>query len=231
MTTILITGANRGLGLEFVRQCGALGWRILACCRIPDRAAELKQLAAASPERVTLHRLDVADRPQIETLAKDLRNEPIDILLNNAGIYTPEGSEFGHIDYDAWAEVFAVNAMGPMKMAECFLENVARSERKLILGMSSQMGSIAETNYGGHYLYRSSKAALNMVVKCLSHDLRDRGITAVVLNPGWVQTDMGGANAPLKPLESIRGMLQVINRLGPKDSGKFFSYDGSEVPW
>src|SRR5947209_4230343 len=121
--------------------------------------------------------------------------------------------------------------MGPMKMAECFVDNVARSERKVIIGMSSQMGSIGDNEYGQHYLYRSSKAALNMVVKCFAVDLRDRGITAVVLHPGWVETDMGGSNAPLKPADSIRGMLQVIGRLGPKDTGKFFSYDGSEISW
>jgi NAD(P)-dependent dehydrogenase (short-subunit alcohol dehydrogenase family) len=108
---------------------------------------------------------------------------------------------------------------------------VARSERKLLVGMNSEMGSIARTDYGGYYPYRSSKAALNMVMKCLAMDLRKRGITAVALNPGWVQTDMGGAKAPLRPAESIHGMLQVLNRLGPKDTGKFFSYDGTELPW
>jgi NAD(P)-dependent dehydrogenase (short-subunit alcohol dehydrogenase family) len=231
MTSILITGANRGLGLEFVRQCNASGWRVLACCRDPIHADTLKAIAADSNERVSLHRLDVADLNQIEALARDLRDEPIDILLNNAGIYGPQDAKFGHIDYRAWAEVLAVNVLAPMRMAECFVENVARSSRKIIVGLSSQMGSIGDNSYGQHYPYRSSKAALNMVVKCLAIDLRDRGITAVVLHPGWVQTDMGGKNAPLKAPESIRGMLQVINRLGPQDAGKFFSYDGSELPW
>jgi NAD(P)-dependent dehydrogenase (short-subunit alcohol dehydrogenase family) len=231
MTSILITGANRGLGLEFVRQCTAAGWRVLACCREPVQADELKKIAADSNERVSLHRLDVADLRQIESLARDLREESIDILLNNAGIYGPKDATFGHVDYRAWADVLAVNVMAPMRMAECFVEQVARSGRKLIIGLSSQMGSIGDNSSGQHYPYRSSKAALNMVVKCLAVDLRDRGLTAVVLHPGWVETDMGGKNAPLKPPESIRGMLQVINKLGPKDSGKFFSYDGAELPW
>jgi NAD(P)-dependent dehydrogenase (short-subunit alcohol dehydrogenase family) len=231
MTSILITGANRGLGLEFVRQCNAAAWRVFACCRNPIQADALKAIAADSNERVSLHRLDVADFAQIESLARDLRDEPIDILLNNAGIYGPQNARFGQTDYRAWTEVFAVNVMAPMKMAECFMDNVIRSERKLIVGLSSLMGSIGETDQGEHYLYRSSKAALNMVIKTLSIDLHARGITAVVLHPGWVQTDMGGPQAPLKPPESIRGMLKVINGLSMKDTGKFFSYDASEVPW
>jgi NAD(P)-dependent dehydrogenase (short-subunit alcohol dehydrogenase family) len=231
MTTILITGANRGLGLEFVRQCNVAGWRVLACCRNPTHADALKAIAADSDERVSLHRLDVGDLAQIQNLARDLRDEPIDVLLNNAGIYGPQNARFGQTDYRAWADVLAVNVMAPMKTAECFIDNVLRSKRKLIIGMSSLMGSIGETDQGEHYLYRSSKAALNMVIKTLSIDLRKRGVTAVVLHPGWVQTDMGGPNAPLKAPESIRGMLKVINGLTIKDSGKFLSYDGSEVPW
>jgi NAD(P)-dependent dehydrogenase (short-subunit alcohol dehydrogenase family) len=231
MTSILITGANRGLGLEFVRQCNAAGWRVFACCRNPVQADALKAIAADSEERVSLHRLEVGDLAQIESLARDLRDEPIDVLLNNAGIYGPQNARFGQTDYRAWAEVLAVNVMAPMKMAECIIDNVVRSKRKLIIGLSSLMGSIGETDQGEHYLYRSSKAALNMVIKTLSIDLHKRGITAVVLHPGWVQTDMGGPNAPLKAPESIRGMLKVINGLTIKDTGKFFSYDGSEVPW
>jgi NAD(P)-dependent dehydrogenase (short-subunit alcohol dehydrogenase family) len=231
MTSILITGANRGLGLEFVRQCNAAGWRVFACCRNPMQADALKAIAADSNELVSLHRLEVSDFTQIENLARDLREEPIDILLNNAGIYGPKNARFGQTDYRAWAEVFAVNVMAPMKMAECFIDHVARSKRKLIVGLSSLMGSIGETNQGQHYLYRSSKAALNMVIKTLALDLRERGVTAVVLHPGWVQTDMGGPQAPLKAPESIRGMLKVINGLSLKVTGKFFSYDGSEIPW
>jgi NAD(P)-dependent dehydrogenase (short-subunit alcohol dehydrogenase family) len=231
MTHILITGANRGLGLEFTRQCAAAGWRVVACCRRSAEADELKSIAADAKGRVKLHLLNVKDIGHIERLAWDLHDEPIDILINNAGIYGPKEARFGHIDYNAWAEVFAVNVLAPMRMAECFIDHVARSERKLIVNMSSLMGSIGENDAGEHYPYRSSKAALNMATRNLAIDLRDRGVTAVVLHPGWVQTDMGGANALLKPPESIRGMLTVINRLSIKDTGKFFSYDGSEIPW
>ena len=230
MPTLLLTGANRGLGLEFTRQYRDAGWRVYACCRAPDRATELQALAAASNGRVSVHALDVADHPRIAALAQELRGVALDVLLNNAGIYGPRDGSFGHIDYRAWADVFAVNTMAPMRMAECFVEHVARSDRKIIACLTSLMGSVTE-NSGGHYPYRSSKAALNMVVRGLSIDLRPRGIIAVVVHPGWVQTDMGGREAPMQAPDSIRGMRGVFDRLRPEDSGKFLNHDGSEIPW
>jgi NAD(P)-dependent dehydrogenase (short-subunit alcohol dehydrogenase family) len=230
MPSILLTGANRGLGLESVRQYRDAGWRVYACCRSPEKASELQAVVAASNGRVTIHALDVTDHARIEALAQELRTVPLDVLLNNAGIYGPNKMGLGHIDYRQWAEVFAVNTMAPMKMVECFVDHVARSERKIIVAVTSLMGSVAQ-NSGGHYLYRSSKAALNMVVRGLSIDLRSRHIIAVVLHPGWVQTDMGGPDAPLKAPESVRGMRGVIDRLCTEDSGKFLNYDGAEIPW
>jgi NAD(P)-dependent dehydrogenase (short-subunit alcohol dehydrogenase family) len=230
MPSILLTGANRGLGLEFTRQYRDAGWRVYACCRSPEKAAELRALAAASNGNVSIHALEVTNHAAIEALAKELRGVALDVLMNNAGIYGPKNAAFGSIDYRIWAEVFAVNVLAPMKMAECFVEHVARSERKIIACLSSQMGSVAQNN-GGHYIYRSSKAALNMVVRGLAVDLKPRNVIAVVLHPGWVQTDMGGRNAPLQPPESIRGVRGVLDHLRPADSGKFLSYDGSELPW
>src|SRR5262249_6281498 len=157
MASILVTGANRGLGLEFVRQYAAEGWRVFACARRPDEAKELKEIAAGARDRVRLHRLEVADHSQIEALAREVKDEAIDILLNNAGVYGPNKMFLGQIDYKLWAEVFAVNTMAPIRMAECFLENVARSERKIIASISSTMGSVARNAEGRHYLYRSSK--------------------------------------------------------------------------
>jgi NAD(P)-dependent dehydrogenase (short-subunit alcohol dehydrogenase family) len=226
MPNILITGANRGIGLEFARAFAADGWRVYAACRQPDKAQEPKDL----PGQITVHRLDVTDGLQVAGLARELAGQPIDILVNNAGIYGSRAG-FGQTDYDVWPQVFQVNVMAPLRLAEHFVEQLARSERRLIVNISSRMGSIAENSSGGRYVYRSSKAALNMVAKSLSIDLAGRGITVVSFHPGWVQSDMGGPDAALTPGESVAGMRAVIARLGPSDNGKFFSYDGSEIPW
>ncbi len=231
MASILITGANRGLGLEFARQYARAHWRVYACCRRPDAAAELTTLAGASEGRVMIHTLDLADHEQIASLATELRDVPIDLLLNNAGIYEPHKTALGKIDFAAWTNVLAINVLAPTRVVECFVDNVARSGKKQIACMSSQMGSIAGNLSGAHYLYRSSKAALNIVVKSLSIDLRDRGVTVVALDPGWVRTDMGGPDAELAPADSIRGMVRVRGGLTLNDSGKYFSYNGVELPW
>ena len=230
MPTVLLTGANRGLGLEFARQYAERGWRVLACCRTPTEAGELQSLARTSAS-VGLHALDVRDRDRCAALAAELAGVGIDLLLNNAGIYGPGKMFLGRIDYAAWAEAFAVNTLGPTRLVECFLEHVARSDRKLIACISSLMGSIGANSEGRHYLYRSSKAALNAVVKSLSIDLRDRGISVVTLHPGWVKTDMGGAEADLEIPASVSSMVGLLDRLRPEDSGKFLNYDGSELPW
>jgi len=232
MSSVLITGANRGLGLEFAKQYGNDGWRVFACCRYPDRAEELTGLARASDGRLSLHPLDVSREPTISVLAEGLRGKAIDVLLNNAGIYGDENhDDFGKIDYERWAETFRVNVMGAMKVTEAFIDNVASSEKKVLAFMSSLMGSISDNGSGGSYLYRSSKAALNAIVKSLSIDLKDRGVKTVVLHPGWVRTEMGGENAPLLPPESIAGMRRVLDGLEAKDSGRFLSYAGAELPW
>ena len=232
MYTVLITGANRGIGLEFARQYAADGWRVLACCRHPEKAEALDKLATEHPDSVLVHALDVADLEQIESLATLLANESIDVLINNAGYYPDSDSKgFGHIDCDEWAQAFKVNTMAPLKMAEAFVSNVARSEFKIIATLSSKMGSVADNTSGGSYQYRSSKAAVNMVNKNLSLDLKDQGIATVVLHPGWVQTDMGGPNALITVEQSVSGLRQVIGQLTQADSGKFFAYDGQEIPW
>ena len=230
MPTVLLTGANRGLGLEFSRQYAARGWRVVACCRNPAEATQLSELAAGNPA-VSVHALDVRDRDRIAELARELAEVPVDVLLNNAGVYGPGKMFLGRIDYAAWAEVFAVNTMGPARLAECFADHVARSGRKTIACISSLMGSIGANSDGRHYLYRSTKAALNAVVKSLAVDLREQGIVVVTLHPGWVKTDMGGAGADLEVPASVRDVMAVLDRLGPEDSGKFFNHDGRELPW
>lgn len=231
MSNVLITGANRGIGLEFTRQYAEAGWQVFACSRHMDSEA-LNKLADQHTGKVRLFTLDVSDKEQIEKLAQQLSDTPIDVLINNAGIYPGGNKEnFGTIDYDAWVKAFQVNTMAPLKMAESFIENVAKSSEKKIVNITSKMGSIDDNTSGGYYLYRSSKTALNMVVKSLSLDLAPRGITTVVLHPGWVQTDMGGSHAPTPPERSVAGMRSVIAGLSQKDSGKFYDFNGQEILW
>lgn len=237
MRTTLITGANRGIGLEFCRQYAADGWRVLACSRYPEKSDELNKLAARYPELIKIHALDVADHVQIERLAQVLDYESpgnlsIDLLINNAGIYPDSDKKgFGHTDYAEWIEAFRINTMAPLKMAETFATQIARSEQKTLVTITSKMGSIADNGGGGNYLYRSSKAAVNMVVKSLAIDLKPAGITAVVFHPGWVKTDMGGPNALIPAEQSVSGIRQVISSLTIADTGKFFAYDGQVIPW
>lgn len=230
-STVLITGANRGLGLEFTRQYAAAGWQVIACCRIPQKADALQQLKQKYVDRLSIHALDVADFVQVEQLARQLKGSSIDVLINNAGVYQYGKESFGSIDYEAWMEAFRVNSMAPLKMAEAFVKNLALGQQKKIINITSKMGSIDDNTSGHHYLYRSSKTALNMVTRSLAIDLAPLGITAIVMHPGWVQTDMGGFSAPTTVQQSIAGMREVIARITPKDSGKFYGYDGKEIPW
>jgi NAD(P)-dependent dehydrogenase (short-subunit alcohol dehydrogenase family) len=231
MPAILITGANRGLGLEFTRQYAADGWTVIAACRDPQAAKDLQALAASSGGRIRVIAMNVADTASVKAAASALAGEPIDILLNNAGVGSPAGKTLGSLDYAAWLEVLDVNTLGPARVVEALVENVAKGERKLILTITSRMGSIDDNTSGGSYPYRSSKAAVNMVVKSLSLDLAPRGIACVLLHPGWVRTDMGGASGKLTPAESIGAMRKLIAKLGSEDSGKFYDYDGTEIPW
>ena len=231
MPTALITGANRGLGLEFARQYLADGWNVYAACRDPDSASKLRQLADASGHKLQILALDVTELASIKAAAAELDGKALDLLLNNAGVMGTKGQTIGNIDYAAWAKVLDANTMGPMRVSEAFVDHVARSERKLIVTLTSGMGSLADNTSGGSIAYRSSKAAVNMVMRSLAIDLAPRGITCVVVNPGWVRTDMGGAHATLTPAESVSMLRRLIETLGPAESGKFFNYDGREYAW
>ncbi len=228
---VLVTGANRGLGLEFARQYAADGWKVHAACRAPADASGLQKLAAASDGCIELLAIDVTDSGSVRAAAAKLADVPIDLLVNNAGVGAPKGQKLGSLDYAAWQCVLDANTLGPMRVAEAFLGNVEKGGQKKIVAITSGMGSIADNGSGGSYAYRSSKAAVNMVVKSLSIDLAPRGITCIVMNPGWVRTDMGGPGGRLSPQESISGMRKVIAGLKPEDSGKFFNYDGRNYPW
>lgn len=237
MPTVLITGANRGLGLELTRQYAAEGWQVVACTRHPD-AAGLGD-AALRRAGVTVKELDVTDATAIGALARSLDGLPVDVLLNVAGVmgrrgFGADGSsipQIGALDYDDWLDVLAVNVLAPARMAEAFVEHVAASEQKKIITLSSILGSIGANQRGGLYAYRSSKAAVNAVVKSLAIDLAPRGIIAMAMHPGWVRTDMGGPEAPLDAVTSASGMRRVIAELTSQDSGRFLQYDGEELPW
>lgn len=224
MPTVLITGAGRGLGYEYARQYAADGWKVIGTVRNAKAKAALTKLGAGA------HIADVTDRKAIAKLAAGLKGVPIDVLICNAGIYGPGGMSLGKLDYAAWEEVLRVNLLGPAAVAEALLGNVAASEKRIIVMMSSRLGSIAEIR-GGDYFYASSKAALNAVGKAFSVALAGRSITVVSLSPGWVRTDMGGKSAPLAPETSVEGLRKVIAGLTPGKSGSFMSYDGSAIPW
>ena len=216
MPTCLITGANRGLGLEFTRQYLDDGWKVIAACRKPFEATEL----AALTGNIEIHALDVTDFARVETLGHTLERKPIDLLINNAGIYGPRSMTFDHVDYRTWADVLRANSMAPLKVAATFVDHVARSDQKKIVTITSNMGSIGDNTSGGSYIYRSSKAALNAVMKSLSIDLRSKSVIVAVLHPGWVQTDMGGSGATIDARTSITGMRSVIDKMTIEDSGR-----------
>ena len=224
MTTIMITGASRGLGLEFARQFYNEECRVIATCRSPKDANELNAIGD-----IDVHALDVTDDKSVANLADKLRGENIDILINNAGVIGQRDG-FGRLDYDIWAETMDTNVFGPMRVAEAFRDNVMNSEKKQMIFITSRMGSITEA-VPNAYVYRSSKAALNMAVKCLSVELEQQGLIAVLFHPGHVQTDMGGQAAPVTPQKSIEGMKNQIVALTHDDNGRFLSYDGHQIPW
>lgn len=230
--TVLITGANRGLGLEMTQQYAQAGWTVIACCRNPDSASQLASLAHIFRERVFLRSLDVTDFNAIDRLSGELSAQPIDILINNAGVYGDGKSNgFGQMDYSLWHTVLAVNTLAPVKMAEAFLPQLQSGSRKLIVTLTSLMGSIADNRGGGSIMYRSSKAGLNAALKSLAIDLKPRGIGILILHPGWVKTDMGGANAPTLPQQSVAGLRQVIDGFRLEHSGQFLDFQGKELPW
>jgi NAD(P)-dependent dehydrogenase (short-subunit alcohol dehydrogenase family) len=231
MPTVLITGGSRGLGLEFVRQYQSEGYAIIAACRDPGTALALQQLERAAKGALTVVELDVVDGASIKQAAARVPSGTIDILINCAGVIGARGQTLGSLDYTDWTHVLEVNVMGPARVCEAFLDRVARSGRRLIITITSGMGSLADNTSGGYIPYRTSKAAVNMLMRSAAIDLKPRGITCVVLNPGWVKTDMGGPNATLSPEESVGAMRRLIARLGPEDSGRFYNYDGREYPW
>ena len=223
MATVLVTGCDTGLGVEFARQYAADGHRVFATCLDPLIANETNAIRG----NIEVVKLDITDHGAIEALAQKLSKDAIDVLLNNAGIGRPH-PPFGETDYLFWRTILETNLIGPMKMAETFVEHVARSDNKSMAFVSSRMGSIALNNSGGSYSYRSSKAGLNMIVKTLAVDLAHRHICVLALHPGWAMTEPG-ARVPVA--ESVAGMRGVINRAGRHHTGSYVTYNDQPLPW
>jgi len=222
--TVLITGANRGLGLELARQLHAAGAKVIGTARQPAAADELQALG------VRVEQLDVADPVSVSALAERLAGSSLDALLNNAGIF-PERGDFASADPAVVLRTYEVNTVGPMRVAQALLPNLNRSQRKLVMNMSSGLGSIANNDRGSSAGYRASKAALNMLTRTMAADLAADGFICVAMSPGWVRTDMGGERAQLSPEDSVQGILNTLAPLTTEDSGRFLNHDGSELPW
>lgn len=226
----LVTGANRGIGLEFARQLVARGDTVLATARRPEAAKELQALAGESPDRLTVRALDVTDADSVAALRRALDGVTLDVLLNNAGVGSESGA-LGELDFDAIRRTMEVNAYGPLRVVEAALPALLRGHARRIVNVTSKMGSIADNGSGGAYGYRMAKVALNMATRSLARDLADQGVVAFVIHPGWVKTDMGGPHALIGTQQSVESMLRVIDDAGPERSGRFWEWNGKEIPW
>ncbi|MCP3979046.1 MAG: SDR family oxidoreductase [bacterium] len=226
--TALITGTNRGIGLGLATACARRGWRVMATCREPATASELEDLVERHPS-VTVHRLDVNDDEQLDDLGGVIGDEPIDFVVHNAGWARPGGML--EVEYTSWALALRTNAFAVLRLAQAFVDNVARSRRRAIVAIGSEMGSISRTESGSRYAYRSSKAALNMIVRTLAFDLGERGVTVASVHPGWVRTRLGGPNAPMSPAECGELLAGVLDELTLEESGTFLDVHGRPIPW
>lgn len=228
--TALITGANRGLGLEMARQLVERGCFVLACARRPTEANGLQELARAHPGRLSIYSLDVTDGKSVGQARSAIGGRAIDILVNNAGVIGPARQSASDMDFDGWAYTLAVNTIGPMRVLQAFLENLRAAARPRVLNLTSFMGSFA-TQGSDHIAYRSSKAALNRAMRAAAVELASEGINIAMAHPGWARTAMGGASATLPAEESVRGLIALIDSLDGDKSGRLFNWDGEEYDW
>lgn len=238
MPTLLISGANRGLGFNLLKLYDADGWTIHACCRNPDKATDLKAVADASAGRITIHPLEVDNADSVASLKAALGGTPIDLLINMAGylgklaLDAPGGLRpFGETDYEEFEIAHRINCMGPMRMCEALIDNVEASDKKIMINISSIIGSIGGDDFGNLYAYRSSKAALNSITHAMALNLKDRGITVIPFHPGFVKTDMGGPGADIEIEESVTGIKAVLDKVTIADTGRYLTFDGDELPW
>ncbi|MBN1204283.1 MAG: SDR family oxidoreductase [Myxococcaceae bacterium] len=232
-----ISGTSRGLGLEFVRQLLARGDTVEAGARAPSEARSLASLARDAGDRLRIHPLDVTDDASVRAFAEAVSQAPVDVLINNAGVLG-KWKVFSELDYEDIAQVMDVNALGPLRLSEALMPAVLKGTTRKIVHLTTRMASMAENTpagvygfAGGSYAYRMSKAALNAGMRTMAVDFREQGLITAVINPGWVQTDIGGKMAPMRAEDSVRGMLRVIDELTLINSGSFFDHEGQEVPW
>ena len=236
MPTVFVTGANRGLGFEHVKQYAEKNWEVIACSRNPEQSNELSLLRDQYPDNLIIEKLDVTNFEEITALSEKYKDKPIDILINNAGTLGPKGvpeamgyQNIGHMDYEIWRDILEVNLLAPFKVATAFHDQVAMSSKKLLIMMSSDLGSVEQNNFGGLYSYRASKAGLNILSKGMSIDWKD--ITVIALAPGWCKTFLGGVEADVEPDVSVTEQQKMFESIEPSDSGKFLDRFGKEVPW
>ncbi|WP_338868552.1 SDR family oxidoreductase [Myxococcus stipitatus] len=226
---IVITGANRGIGLELVRQCLTRGDTVHAGARAPEHAAELSALVQGSGGRLHVHALDVANEASVRAFAAAIPG-PVHLLINNAGVRSrPDG--LSDLDTDDLTRTFQVNAVAALRVTQALLPQLRAAGGAKVASISSNLGSVTDNSWGGAYGYRMSKAALNMAMRSLGHDLKQDGILAFALSPGWVRTDMGGSEAPTSVEMSVSGLLTVLGHLSAEDTGGFFDFEGKRLPW
>lgn len=231
MSSLFITGTNRGIGLALAHQYLVEGWQVYATAREPELATELQQLANDYPQLLTIYALDVTSQQQRQSLADQLKGIPLDILINNAGVYGQNNACFGNTNEEQWLDALRINTIAPMKIMELLANNIALGEKKIIASISSKMGSMEDNGSGGSYVYRSTKAALNAIMVSASHDLKAAGIASILLHPGWVRTDMGGSNGEINTQQSAQRLHAILASICLEDSGNFYDIDGSIIPW
>ena len=235
MRTVLVTGANRGIGLEFVKQYASDDDQVIAICRNDDYTDELKIISKKN--NILIKLADMSDFQSIDLLQNELSGIPIDIIINNAGVFGPKAQadgdlrqSFGHMNYDVWRKLMDINTLAPYKIVESFIENIRLGKDKKVVTISSSIASIEDVSSGVN-AYRASKCAVNMVMASLAMELKDQGIKFALLCPGWVNTRMGGEKAPITPEVSVDGLRNVIDNLSIEQSGKFYRYNGENIPW
>ena len=231
MKNVLITGANRGLGLGLVKKYLENNEKVFCTTRNISKSKELKLLKEKHTNNLEICELDLLDKNSPNILSNFLVNKPIDLFINNAGVIGQSAQHFKSISLNPWIEVLKVNLIAPLLITQSIIKNIEKSSEKRIYILSSKVGSIEDNKSGGMYVYRSSKSALNQIVKSLSIDLKPLGISVISLHPGWVRTEMGGPNALLSVEESVNGMFGVISNTNISNSGQFINYDGTEIPW